>query len=342
MGKRSKRRGKAASIGRGQSMQLVYRMPWVPEPPTLSEQAKHRLLAVEFAIKYGVPMACEAHGVSRATLYRWKDRYNPRKLETLENRSRAPKRRRTVSWTWQDEQQILALRQQYPRWGKRKLMPFLRAQGCTLSEATVGRILARLRRSGRLIEPRAVRMRRPRPVRPHASRKPASYQPHRPGDLIQIDTVHVRPLPGVELRQFSAIDVVSRTAAFAVRSRATAGTAADFLDDLIDRFPLTMRAIQVDGGSEFMAEFEDRCAHYGIPVFVLPPRSPKLNGCVERLNRTTREEFWQCYDGDLDLASLTPALREWEEQYNSVRPHQALQMRTPLAFLATRHLSHMS
>ena len=335
MGKRSKRRGKAASIGRGQSMQVRHRMPWVPDPPALSEQAKQRLLAVEFSITHGVPLACAAHGVSRATLYRWRDRYNPRKLETLEQRSRAPKRRRKVSWTWEDEQRILALRQTYPRWGKRKLVPFLRAQGCTLSEATVGRILARLLRSGRLKEPRAVRMRRPRPARPHATRKPADYQPQRPGQLIQIDTVHVRPVPGMEFRQFTAIDVVTRIAAFGVRTRATAGTAADFLDDLIDRFPLTMRAIQVDGGSEFMAEFEDRCAHYGIPVFVLPPRSPKLNGCVERLNRTSREEFWQCYDGDLDLASLTPALRGFEEEYNGLRPHQALQMRTPLEYLAS-------
>ena len=121
-----------------------------------------------------------------------------------------------------------------------------------------------------------------------------------------------------------------------MRTRATAGTATEFLDELLDRFPLRIRAIQVDGGSEFMAEFEDACADAGIPLYELPPRSPKLNGCVERLNRTAREEFWQCYDGDLDLASVGPALGAWEEQYNSVRPHQALQMRAPLAALATQ------
>ncbi|HEU0305407.1 MAG TPA: integrase core domain-containing protein [Lysobacter sp.] len=184
---------------------------------------------------------------------------------------------------------------------------------------------------------------RPHPGPPHArrppayaTRKPASYQPQQPGDLLQIDTVHITTAEGTQLRPFSAIDVVSRVAAFAVRSRATAGTAAAFLDELLERFPLRIRAIQVDGGSEFRAEFEDACAAVGIPLFELPPRSPKLNGCVERLNRTSREEFWQCYDGDLDLASVTPALRQWEDEYNPVRPHQALQMRAPRAFLATR------
>ena len=56
---------------------------------------------------------------------------------------------------------------------------------------------------------------------------------------------------------------------------------------------------------------------------------------MERPNRTSREEFWQCYDGDLDLAGLTPALRGFEEEYNGLRPHQALQMRTPLEYLAS-------
>ncbi len=345
MGKRSKQRRAAASTGRGQSMLLTYRMPWMPDLPTLSEEAKFRLRAVEFSFARGVKLACEAFGVPRSTLYRWRQGYNPRKLETLENGSRAPKRKRQVCWTWEDEQKILALRAQYPRWGKRKLVPLLRKQGCLLSEATVGRILSRLKACGRLKEPHRVKMRRPRPTRPHATRKPAEYQPQRPGDLLQIDTVHILTGEGSQLRQFSAVDVISRVAAFGVRSRATAGTAAAFLEELLDRFPIRIRAIQVDGGSEFMADFEDACAAAGIPVYVLPPRSPKLNGRVERLNRTSREEFWQCYDGDYGLASVTPALRAWEEEYNRVRPHQTLRMQTPLEFLQSfprGDLSHMS
>src|SRR5688572_10332888 len=146
MGKRTKRTGAAASVGRGQAMQLTYRLPNLPDPPTLSEAATRRLQAVEFSFRHGVPVACDAFQVSRATLYRWRKRYQPRKLESLEPRSRAPKRTRPVRWTWEDEERILELRQRHPRWGKRKLLPLLRAAGCTLSEATIGRILARLTR----------------------------------------------------------------------------------------------------------------------------------------------------------------------------------------------------
>ncbi len=334
MSKRTKRRSAGASIGRGQSMHLTYRLPKLPTPPTLSPEARHRVQVLAFAQRHGVRLAVEAYGVSRSTIYAWRRRYNPRKLETLEPRSRAPKRKRTVCWSWADEQAILRVRRAHPRWGKRKLVPLLRAEGCTLSEATVGRILRRLRRSGRLIEPKRRVHRRPRPLRPHATRKPAAYQPQRPGDLVQIDTVHLALADGSQLRQFSAIDVVSRVAAVEVRTRATAGTAAAFVDDLLDRFPVRIRAIQVDGGSEFMAEFEEICAANAIPLYVLPPRSPKLNGCVERFNRTSREEFWECYVGTYDLASVQPALRAWEDEYNRLRPHQSLGMHRPVDFLA--------
>ena len=72
--------------------------------------------------------------------------------------------------------------------------------------------------------------------------------------------MHLTPLPGVERRQFTAVDVVSRHGVVGVRSCATAGTATAFLAELQPRTPFPIRAIQVDGGSEFMAEFEAACA----------------------------------------------------------------------------------
>ena len=82
-----------------------------------------------------------------------------------------------------------------------------------------------------------------------------------------------------------------------------------------------------------MATFEQACQTRGIRLFVLPPHSPKLNGCVERANRTHTEEFWECYDGDLDVANARVALLAWEHRNNTVRPHQALGYLTPQQFL---------
>jgi putative transposase len=166
---------------------------------------------------------------------------------------------------------------------------------------------------------------------------------------VQVDTLDVRPLPGVVLKHFTARDVVSRWDVIEVHSRATATTTTAFLDTLLERMPFPVRAIQVDGGSEFESGFESACQERGIKLFVLPPQSPKLNGCVERAHRTHAEEFYEVYDGDLDMASLSRALKHWEHVYNHARPHQTLDWRTPAEYLTAYHpelaptgpLSHM-
>lgn len=73
---------------------------------------------------------------------------------------------------------------------------------------------------------------------------------------------------------------------------------------------------------------------------MLPPRSPKLNGYVERAQRTHSEEFshgdplgYEVTDSSFDLGELNQALLEWERVYNTVRPHQALGYLTPKEFL---------
>jgi transposase InsO family protein len=97
--------------------------------------------------------------------------------------------------------------------------------------------------------------------------------------------------------------------------------------------PFPIRALQVDGGSEFAAEFEMACQQRGLHLFVLPPRSPKLNGAVERANRTHTEEFYQVTLCSLEMKKLNRELRQWEKIYNTVRPHQSLGYLTPQQFL---------
>ena len=89
----------------------------------------------------------------------------------------------------------------------------------------------------------------------------------------------------------------------------------------------------MDGGSEFQAAFEQACRELGIKLFVLPPRSPKLNGHVERAQRTHTDEFYELYDGDLEIAPLNQALLAWENVYNTVSPHYSLDGRTPNVYL---------
>ena len=85
--------------------------------------------------------------------------------------------------------------------------------------------------------------------------------------------------------------------------------------------------------SEFRAAFESACRDLGIRLFVLPPRSPKLNGHVERPQRTHTEEFYELYEGELEMAPLNCALQKWERLYDTYRPHQSLDGRTPAEYI---------
>lgn len=303
----------------------------------LSHQAKQRLKWMEHYETHGqnAALTCRYFGISRQSFYRWRGRYDRWDLSSLEGRSRRPRRRRKPTWSTELSKRVLELREQYPRWGKDKLVVLLRREGVEVSTSMVGRILTDLKRRGVLTEPlpNFISVRKRQRLRPYGVRKPKEYEVKGPGDLVEVDTLDVRPLPGTVLKHFTARDVISRWDVLEAHSRATAQNAATFLDALKERMPFAVKAIQVDGGGEFEAEFEQECQRRKIKLFVLPPRSPKLNGSVERAQRTHTEEFYEVHEFSLQIASLNQELREWEQTYNTVRPHQALGYLTPEEFV---------
>lgn len=305
----------------------------------LSRRARARLdyLAWQRAEGASVALTCRHFAIARSTFYRWQARYDASSLASLEDRPSRPIRRRRPSWTLAQLAAVKELRMRYPRWGKDKLAVLLARDGVTMSVSMVGRILARLAHTGELHEPRfsTISARKRRPIRPWAVRKPRDWSIAQPGDVVQLDTLDVRPLPDLVLKQFTARDVVSRWDVVELGRSASATAAVRVLDALAARMPFPVRAIQVDNGSEFMAGFEAACAQRGIRLFVLPPRSPKLNGCVERANRTHTEEFYEVTEAEPELEPLAAALLAWEHTYNTVRPHQALGYLTPAEYLAT-------
>jgi len=169
--------------------------------------------------------------------------------------------------------------------------------------------------------------------RPSAVRKPKEYVAKEPGDIVEVDTLDVRPLPGVVLKHFTARDIISRWDVLEVHTRATSHAASGFIDTLLKRMPFPVKTIQVDGGSEFQDAFERECQRRGIKLFVLPPRSPKLNGYVERAQRTHTEEFYEVTDSSFEMPELNRALLKWEAVYDTVRPSQALGYLTPQEYL---------
>ena len=305
--------------------------------PVLSKQARHRIKWFDYYHSHGqnARLTCRYFGISPQTFYRWKRRYDPHHLESLEYHSHRPRHLRQPTYSVELVEAVLKLREEYPRWGKDKLVVLLQGDGFACSTSTVGRILHRLKERGALREPvpNHISARKRQRKRPYAVRKPKEYVAKEPGDIVEVDTLDVRPLPGVVLKHFTARDIISRWDVLEAHTRATSNTASGFIEAMIERMPFPIRAIQVDGGSEFEDIFEETCRRKGIKLFVLPPRSPKLNGHVERAQRTHTEEFYEITDAGFDISELNKALLKWEKIYNTIRPHQALRYLTPLEFL---------
>ena len=277
---------------------------------------------------------------SKATFYRWRGCFLDHGLQGLMPRSRRPHRSRQPEWTKRDEEQVWQLRRRFPSWGKTTLWKVLsRDHGLTLSCSTVGRILSKGLRLGR-IRPCAfyygrVKAKRHRRLGTrHAKRWRYRMKAGQPGEMVQIDHMSVSLALKSDIKEFKAVCPISKQMVVKAYRQATALNARDFLMTLIRDLPCPLRSIQVDGGSEFMAEFEAACAELDIPLYVLPPKRPQYNGCVERANGTSRAEFYPFYEGPLTLEAVNRALKQYQQLYNDYRPHQSLDLMTPNEYLA--------
>lgn len=328
---------------------IVPKLSSVRSTASLSKAAKQRLKWMEFYNSHNknAQLTCRHFGICPDVFYRWKKRYQPGHLASLEDNTanRKPKHARRPTTDPQTVMRVKQLREQYPRWGKKKLHVLLVNEGYNVSQPTVGRTLTRLRAAGRLREPPIVtaklagKKRRSISARPYAKRRDWTYIPKVAGDLAQVDTLHITQIQGGKRYQFTASDYVGKFTARTAASHVTSTSASSILDAMEKRWPMKLKAIQVDGGSEFMKVFEKACEQHGIKLYVLPPHSPKLNGVVERMNRTSREEVYDL--GLHDLLTVSEHNQLLEEQdyiYNNIRPHETLGLIAPSKYYeSTKH-----
>jgi len=285
--------------------------------------------------------AADVVGAARSTLYRWRAKLRSEGPRALEPKSRRPHTLpRCTIRTPKLTRAVETLCKKYPAWGKAKICRLL-PEELRASESTVGRVMTTLRRRGAIgyCPRRGTRFGRRKTPRPYARRLPRGVRLHasEPGQALQLDTLKVHFPTGETVVQFTAVDVCSRWAATHIATRATSKCGADFLDAILAQCPFPVRALQVDGGSEFMADFEAAAQRQGIELAVLAPRSPELNGRVERIHGTWRREVYAVYELPSSLRALRPQLMRFCHLYNHVRPHQALGYLTPAEYLRRHH-----
>jgi transposase InsO family protein len=263
--------------------------------------------------------ACREWAVPRSTFYRWKQAYAERGGAGLV-RKRPIARSHPRQLKPEVIDKILHLRQRY-HFGPQRIAWYLdRYHGVTTSCSSVYRTLVRhgLSRLPRNVGRRAIHTRR--------------YAKQVPGHHVQVDVKFLtfKTTKGSKVRrfQYTAIDDATRIRALKIYTRHTQKNAIDFIDHVIEKFPFRIHTVRTDRGHEFQALFHWHVEDKGIRHVYIKPRSPQLNGKVERSHRSDGEEFYQLltYTDDVDL---NKKLEEWEKFYNYDRPHGAFNGKTP-------------
>jgi transposase InsO family protein len=250
--------------------------------------------------------------ISRPTLRKWLRRYEAEGEVGLRALSRRPHHFPAQKVDEALQAAILDLRRSRRLGAKRLRNELHRLHGVRLSAATVHKVLVQ---HGLSVLP----------TRKRTRHKPKRYNRPVPGDRVQMDTCKIRP----GLYQFTAIDDCSRFLVAGVARRRNAKSTLAFLDQVLDEMPFSIQRIQTDRGAEFFAEeVQRRLMDEAIRFRPIPPRSPHLNGKVERVQRTVLEEFWDA--ADAKAADIGEQLAQWASYYNWHRPHESLHGRSPI------------
>ena len=274
--------------------------------------------------------------MGRSTYFRYKNLKKKMGIKGLVAKSKRPKKFRESRILKTTIDLVKKIRKENPICGKAKIEVIIkRDHGTLISESSVGRILKKLLEARKIMRsPSARPIKRKRVFMKHAKRWEYSKNiPKNPGEMVQIDHMSVSK-NNAYLKDFQAWDPISKYVDAQVLTNATSHSAKKFLHQLVKNAPFKISSIQVDGGSEFMSEFEQACADLDIQLFVLPPKKPKYNGGVERSNRIFREEFYARNDLLADTVGAFKAeLKSAVHKYNSYRPHQSIDFLTPFEYI---------
>ena len=316
----------------------------------ITKEAEERARILTFWQKHGDAAAKEAFKVSRPTLFRWQKALDESggKLESLVPGSTAPKTKRKRVIPKPVEDLILRERQR-EKIGKDKLALLIKEDGVGVpSGSTVGRMLADLKKQGKLRDPKKLSLngrtgmlvlRKPKQSKPKLRSK--GYA----GALAKADTI-VRFTNGIKRYILTGIDLETKFAfAYAYPSHSSKH-AADFMATFKSVAPISLTHVQTDNGSEFHDHFEMYLAKEGIVHFHIYPRSPKMNAEIERFNRTLSEAFIQSHRDLLayDTVAFNRALMDWLLWYNTRRPHWSIGLLSPMRYICknlTPEESHM-
>ena len=222
-------------------------------------------------------------------------------------------------------ERIRELARRHIRWGRRLVYRRLRIEGWSVNHKRVQRIW----REEGLQRPLPRKQKRSRAADGSRELLRAEYPHH----VWAIDFQFDQTMDGRRLKFLNIVDEFSRIClAIRVGRRCKAMDVIDTIEELLKQYPAPTH-LRMDNGPEFIAHaLQEWCTGSGSGAEYIPPGSPWENPFVESFNSRLRDEFLNIeIFGSLPEAKLLAEQHRME--YNTYRPHSALQGRTPMEVL---------
>lgn len=287
---------------------------------------------IEFVIeaskkRANISALCRQFGISRETGHKWLKRYRKHGFDGLEEKSRRPKT--TPLATAEDiVAAIISARDDHPRWGPRKLEALLKRQfeEETPSVRTIARVLKRFGK---------VKQRRRRGPLSVVDKAPTIVT-EAPNDVWTIDLKGCwRLADGSRCGPLTVRDAFSRyVLAVVILEHATSDAVRAVLERLFRKHGVP-KAIQCDNGSPFicvrsaggLTTLSAWWISLGIKVVRSRAGHPEDNGGHERMHADIAADVES--SPSVNLRAEQRACDRWRQEFNHVRPHEALGQRTP-------------
>ena len=225
-----------------------------------------------------------------------------------------------------DDQEIIRelhqLVERQPRWGCRKMTDYLRNQGHRWNHKRVRRVYRDL----------AMNLYR-KPKKRLAARTALALEvPALSDQTWSLDFMSDSLANGRAIRTLNVIDDYNREALWIeVDTSLPAERVVRVLEGLL-LWRASPQQIRMDNGPELISQrLESWAKEKQIELIHIQPGKPAQNAYVERFNRTFREDVLDAYLFD-DLDEVREITEHWLEEYNTIRPHEALQGLSPRQF----------
>lgn len=224
------------------------------------------------------------------------------------------------------EQKLLELAAQKPRWGFGKMLAYLKKDGHDWNHKRIRRVYCELRLNLRIKPRKRLPKRIPQPL----------VQPEHANQSWSLDFMSDSLTSGRAFRTLNILDDYNREALWIEVDTSLPAERVIRVLEMLITWRGCPRQIRMDNGLELISHRLERWAEqHKIVLTHIQPGKPAQNACIERFNRTFREDVLDAYLFS-SLREIRDISEQWLEEYNTIRPHEALMGLSPYQ-LAAKH-----